>query len=145
MLTFELFRIVKSLEFASSDKNLKLSYNANSRDFTILNSSNVSIETIEEIFANQNFQAWQSQVQNKIDQYGNRLVTFIPITDRVLPEEAKRLGRDRKGLVQEKLFAQLIKSLFGSTDEKSQGSSVEKIMVQTLVDLHHMLVTDIKR
>ena len=76
----------ESLEGAP--EKLKIIYNQQEKEFTILDSSKVSMFRIQEIISKPKYEGWEPKVQNKTDTNGNKIVRLVSIT----PKEFKGSG-----------------------------------------------------
>jgi 2-polyprenyl-3-methyl-5-hydroxy-6-metoxy-1,4-benzoquinol methylase len=72
----------------------ELIYNEVTKKFTILNSSEVSIETIQDIFSKHKYDGWQPEVESLADSEGNKIAKLIMVSpqarDSLIP--ASKLG-----------------------------------------------------
>lgn len=62
--------------------SLGLTFNYNTKKFTVLRSASLSRQDIEQIFAKKSYRGWAPKVLEETDTTGNRLVQFRAIIER---------------------------------------------------------------
>jgi len=81
---------------AATSHSLGLTYNTDSKRFTVLGSSYLSKEALEKIFAKKNYDGWQPQVLDETDSFGNRVVRLADVISST--EEPYRTAANTLGL-----------------------------------------------
>ena len=64
----------ETMQKAAENHNLNLSYDSVNKQFTILNSSHMSKESVQDIFNKYSYNGWEPEVKNETDDRGNFLV-----------------------------------------------------------------------
>jgi len=77
----------KNMYETLSEGGLGLSYNSSSRKFTVIGSSNKTVEDIQKLIAKKNYLAWVPEILNEIDSEGNRLIHLVPENINGRPEK----------------------------------------------------------
>lgn len=83
--------MVKAIE-ESFKNECQLTYNEQTKTFTILNSREISRKTIQEIFSRESYDGWQPQVQFFPDREGNKIVKLIGVQEEIQKEVYKVPG-----------------------------------------------------
>lgn len=71
-------------------------YDEDEKTFTIMNSRDVSIQTIQQLFAEKTYRLWEPKIQGQTDWEGNKMVKLVRMVDN---HPTSRNGRPDDGLI----------------------------------------------
>ncbi|MES2198772.1 MAG: hypothetical protein V4489_01195 [Chlamydiota bacterium] len=85
----------RKMSYAAQSHSLAITYDSESKKFTVLESSNLSKEKVEKIFNESKYEGWYPKVLDSIDALGNRVAVLQPSPGGVFVEMAIPPSRER--------------------------------------------------